>query len=108
MSLLDAKQKKAILAVGIALCLMVAGSKIYKFYLSLQPPFAVGECFSVESQLGTINFEVVENHKAEKTTDAVGTVNAPFGMVGVSIKVPVRVSFDELRDTTVKAAKCEE
>lgn len=102
--------RKYLLGVAIALCLVVAGSKLYKFYLSTQPPFAVGECFSVESQqLGTINFKVIENHKNEKTTDAVGSVNNPFGMEGVNIKIPVRVGFDDLRDATVvKAAKCEE
>ena len=105
---LDSKQKKALLAVGITICLLVAGDKIYKFYQSLQPPYQVGECFSVDSQIGTINFKVIENNKSEKTTDAVGTVNGPFGMMGVKIQIPVRVSFDDLRDATVKATKCEE
>lgn len=106
---LDEKQKKAILGVAIALCLLVAGSKIYKVYKSFQPPFEAGECFNVENpQLGTVNFKVVENDKANKTTDAVGTINEPFGMPGVRLSIPVRVGFDDLRnDPSVSAAKCE-
>jgi hypothetical protein len=107
---LDSKQKKAILGVGIAICLLISGTKLYSFYKSLQLPFQVGECFKVVgTQLGDVNFKVVENNKTDKTTDAVGTINAPFGLEGVKIQVPVRVSFDDLRnDPSVKAAKCEE
>ena len=79
-------QKKILLGLGIALCLAVAGSRIYKFYQSLQPPFQVGECFAIsDPRVGTVVFKVVENDKANHTTDAVGTINEPFGLPGVKL-----------------------
>lgn len=105
---LDDKQKKGLLGVAIAICLLVAGSKIYKFYQSLQPPFAVGECFSVtDPRVGEVKFEVVENDKTNKVTTAVATIKNPFGLEGVSIQVPTQGSFDEIRESGAKKVSCE-
>lgn len=106
---LDSKQKKALLGVGITICLLISGTNLYSFYKSLQPPYEVGECFKVVgTQLGDFNLKVVENNKNDKKTYAVGTINAPFVLEGVKIQVQVRISFYYLRnDPSVKAAKCE-
>ena len=105
---LDQKQKNGLLGVAIAICLLIAGSKLYKFYKSLQPPFAVGECFSItDPKVGEIKFEVVENDIKNKRTTAVATINNPFGMEGVSIQVPTQGSFDEIRESGAKKVSCE-
>ncbi len=105
---MNPEQKKALLGVAIAICLIVAGDRLYKFYQEHQPPFAVGECFSfTDPQVGEVKFEVVENNKVEGSTAAVGKIENVFGIAGVSIQIPVKASFQELRDSGAKKVDCQ-
>jgi hypothetical protein len=101
------EQKKALLGVAIAICLIVSADRIYKFYLERQPPFAVGECFSIDDpQIGNVKFQVVENDKVKATTAAVGKIENIFGIQGANVEVPVKASFQELRDAGARKVDC--
>lgn len=101
------EQKKALLGVAIAICLIVAGDKIYGFYKAHQPPFEVGECFQIsDPRIGQVKFQVVENDRIEGTTKAVGKIENVFGIAGVSIQLPVKASFDEIRESDPKKVDC--
>jgi len=101
---LDQKQKNAILGVLIFLCLLMAGSKVYKAYKAFQPPFEVGECFTVsDPRVGTVEFKVIENDKKSSTTIAVGSVEL---MPGLKVQVPVQATFEEIRESEAKKVEC--
>lgn len=96
--------KKTLVGIAVAVCLFIAGLKIYSFYQAHQPPFEVGECFSIfHPQIGDVKFEVVENDKTEMTTVAVGQVD----LMGYTIQVPVKATFDEIRESGAKEVSCE-
>lgn len=97
--------KKALLTIGVVICLAIAGHKIYGYYQSHQPPFAVGECFSIsDPRIGDVNFEVLENDKQNKITTAVGNVEL---MPGVQVQIPVQATFEEIRESGAKPASCQ-
>jgi hypothetical protein len=97
--------KKAIIGFAVAVCLLIAGAKIYNFYQSTQPPFEVGECFSIsDPRVGEVKFEVVENNLKDSTTVAIGSVEV---LPGVQLQVPVKATFEEIRESNPKAVSCE-
>lgn len=101
-------QKKAFLGVIITICLLVAGTKIYRFYEAHRPPFNVGECFSVtDDKMGELKFQVTENDNAKAVTTAVATINNPFGLQGVKLQIPVRGSYQEIRESNPKKVDCQ-
>lgn len=105
MSLLDTKQKKALLAVGVTICLLIAGTKIYNAYQAMQPPFEVGECFLIsDPRIGDVKFQVVANDKVNRTTDAVGSLEV---LPGMELQVPIRASFDDIRNSGAKETECQ-
>lgn len=98
------KMKKTLLAIGISVCLLIACLKIYKFYEAHQPPFAVGECFSVsDPKLGEVKFTVVENNKKDATTIAIGEVD----LVLFKVSIPIKASFQDIRDSGAKKVDCQ-
>ncbi|NJO48144.1 MAG: hypothetical protein HC840_00350 [Leptolyngbyaceae cyanobacterium RM2_2_4] len=95
--------KKALLTIGVLICLAIAGDKIYEFYKSQQPPFAVGECFSItDPRVGTVIFEVLEN--TDGSSFAVGRVTL---MPGVEAEVPVKATYQEIRESGAESASCQ-
>ena len=105
MSLLDTKQKKALLAVGVTICLLIAGTKIYSAYRASQPPFEVGECFLIsDPRIGDVKFQVVANDRVNRTTDAVGSVEV---LPGMELQVPIRATFDDIRNSSAEKTECD-
>jgi hypothetical protein len=105
---LDSKQKKALLGVGVALCLLVLTSELVKAYDKYIPPYREGKCFELEgTPVGPIKFQVVENNMSGSYTVAVGTIKNPFGLEGVTIQVPVKAGFQDLRQSQTKGVSCE-
>lgn len=100
--------KKALLGIAITICLLVAGSRIYKFYQEHRPPFKVGECFEVtDKSIGTVKFTVESNDTASSSSVIVGRMDNFLGIPGVSIRLPVKVSFKDIRDAEPKKVDCE-
>lgn len=96
--------KKAILIVGIAICLLVGGHEAYKYYQEHQPIAEVGECLEVQAPpYGALKIYVMENDNANMVTTGVIEVEA-FGTI---LQFPVKASYQELRDAGAKKVSCE-
>lgn len=100
--------KKILLTVALSVCFIVAGSKVYKFYKAHQPPFSVGECFQIEDDnTGPIKFKVTDNDRLNAITSADGTSDNFFNIPGVRIQIPIKASFESIRDSNATKVDCE-
>lgn len=99
------KLKKALLGVALAICLAVAGSRVYKFYQSTQPLAEPGECLQiVDEEAGAIKLHVVENHQNTHETDAIAELEP---IPGLKIGVGVRIPYKDLREMGATKVSCE-
>jgi hypothetical protein len=99
------KQKKALLGVALALCLLIAGDRIYRFWESHRPLAEVGECLEiVDPQAGVLKFHVMANDNTNSLTEGVIDIEI---LPGLKVQVPVRVSYEELRGISAKKVSCE-
>lgn len=96
--------KKALLAVGIAICLMVAADKVYNFYQSRQPVAAVGECLSItDPNVGAVQIEIMKNDNSAAASDVVLSFEV---MPGARIYAAAKVSYEELRGLNAQKVEC--
>ncbi len=97
--------KKAILAVGVTLCLMVAVHKIYSFLDSRKPVAAVGECLlAFDPSVGSVDIKILANNDSDRTTD----ISISFQMGFAKVRTGARVTYDELRSINANKVECVE
>lgn len=96
--------KKALLAVGVLICFMVAADKIYNFLESRKPAAAVGECLSItDPNVGPVQIEITKNDDSSKSSEVVISFEV---MPGARIYAPARVSYEELRGLGANKVEC--
>jgi hypothetical protein len=97
--------KNKLLIVAVAICFVFSASRIYDFYLSQQSPFAVGECFLLETGEVTFQGKVVNNDNKKKASD----VEFEFKLgPGMNVKIFKTITYQKLKDANLKKVKCDE
>lgn len=96
--------KKALLAVGVIICFMVAADKIYEFYQARQPVAAVGECLSVQDpNVGAVQIEIMANDSSTATSDVVISFEV---IPGARVYGTGKVSYADLRSVGAEKVEC--
>lgn len=96
--------KKALLVVGVAICLLIAGHKVYNFLEGRKPAAAVGECLGItDPNVGDVQIEITANDNSTKTSDVVISFEV---MPGARIYAPAKVSYEELRSLGASKVEC--
>lgn len=97
--------KKSLITVGVAICLMIASNKIYNTYKEHQPVAEVGECLQIiDPMYGPIKILVVGNDNINAVSDLVIEVEI---IENIKITTPIRVSYQELRESNAVKVSCE-
>lgn len=108
---MNKKLRNGLLGVAIALSLMVAGNKVYQFYLDHTPLAQPGECIKfTDSQVGEVKLYVMANNNAEGYTQAIIEVEVPglfVGMGSAKMQIPGAITYKELRTLGAKKASCD-
>lgn len=103
--MMDSKQSKALIAVGVFLCFIIAGHKLYNFYQGTKPVAQVGECLQLFDPRvnGQIQIEILKNDDKNKESEVAISFSLDSGprVYGFG-KVP----YKELRESGAEKVEC--
>ena len=99
--------KKYLIYIGVALCLALAGHKIYttyKSYFQNKPLAQVGECLEIQDEkLGRLEVKITKNDDQAGVSEAIVAIDI---MPGSKLYAGVKVKYSELRDLGAEPTEC--
>ena len=101
--------KKALLALAVIACFMVATEKLIRAINDKIPPAKVGECMMLTVPLSDgptdVPVQVIANDERKSSSDIV----ANFNLNGSKVMVPMAgVSYEEIKSYNPRKVKCDE